>query len=144
MPVPRRMTVKSGLVYFALCWFIAWGGITLLRWSLIPAEERECHTRVRRIQEAVDAWDRVHPEEPIRHEIDMERLRSSGFLHAGDVFDPGKHYYFVGETAHGWRVRCNRHEDNPLLLRWTGVTLLALVLWVALASVRRTVLFPPS
>lgn len=137
MAATRRMSAGKVAISFAICWLAAWAGTTLLRQVLVPSVERECYDRVARLQEAVDAWDRAHPSEPLREELDVPKLVSEGLL--AEWKDPGTdlHYYFVGETAHGWRVRCSRHEDNPLVLRLTGVTLLALVLWVGFVSARR-------
>jgi hypothetical protein len=47
----------------------------------------------------------------------------------------------VGQTAHGPKVKCNKDEDNPLILRLTGDTLIAVLLFLMFCSFRGYVLF---
>ncbi len=137
MGATRKLTWKNGILLFVVCWLAAFLVVGVLRTVLIPKDERDCHARVRMIQKAVEDRDRMHPSDPVRGDLDTGRMVSLGLVPQGFAYDAASHYYFVGETAHGWRVKCNRHEDNPLLLRLTGVTLLALVLWVVAASLKR-------
>lgn len=137
------LTWKSGSVIFLVCFLVSVVAVQLLRQMLIPKEELDCYARVKTLQKAVDLWDQAHPDQVIHDEINEDALVKAGFLQPL-TYDHNLHYYFVGETAHGWRVKCNKHEDNPLILRLTGDLLLAVLLFVIFCSVRGYVLFAPS
>ncbi len=137
------LTWKSGSVIFLACFVVAAVAVYFLRQVLIPKEELDCYARVVTLQKAVDLWDQAHPDQVIYDEINEDALVKAGFLQPL-TYDHNLHYYFVGETAHGWRVKCNKHEDNPLVLRLTGDLLLAVLLFIVFCSVRGYVLFPPS
>ncbi len=131
---------KNGSIIFVLSFLVAAVGVFLLRQTLIPKEELDCYARVITLQKAVDQWDKAHPEKPITDEIDEAALVKEGFLQTL-TYDHNFHYYFVGETAHGLRVKCNKHEDNPLALRITGDFLLAVLLFLIFCSIRGYVFF---
>jgi hypothetical protein len=131
---------KNGSVIFLLSFLVAAVGVFLLRQTLIPKEELDCYARVIMLQKAVDQWDKAHPEKIINDEIDEAALVKEGFLQPL-TYDHNLHYYFVGETAHGLRVKCNKHEDNPLVLRITGDFLLAVLLFLIFCSIRGYVFF---
>lgn len=142
-PNYKKLTWKNGLLIFALCWVATFAAVAVLRQALIPRDELDCYARVGVLQAAVDQWNRARPDKPVTDEIDENALVQGGFLKPLS-YDHEKHYYFVGETAHGLRVKCNKHEDNPLLLKLTGDTLLAVLAFVVFCSTRRYVLFDPS
>jgi len=79
----------------------------------------------------------------VTEDIDENALVQAGFLKPLS-YDHDKHYYFVGETAHGLRVKCNKHEDNPLILKLTGDTLLATLVFIVFCMLRGYVLFAPT
>jgi hypothetical protein len=135
-----KLTWKKGWVIFAVSWVVTLAAVYVLRQVLIPRDEMNCYNRVCTLQKAVNHWDKAHPDKLIRDEIDENAFVQAGFLKPL-AYDHEKHYYFVGETAHGWKVKCNKHEDNPLVLRLTGVTLLAVLVFVVFCSFRRYVLF---
>jgi hypothetical protein len=139
----QKLTWKTGLTIYALCWAATFGAVYLLRQALIPREELDCYARIRVLQKAVDQWDSAHPDQPVTEEIDQQALVKAGFLKPL-VYDHDKHYYFVGKTAHGLRVKCNKHADNPLALKLTGDTLLAVLLFIVICAWRGYVLFEPS
>jgi hypothetical protein len=139
----QKLTWKTGAALYAACWIAAFGAVYLLRQALIPKEELDCYARIRILQKAVDQWDAAHPDQPVTEEIDQQALVKAGFLKPL-VYDHDKHYYFVGKTAHGLRVKCNKHEDNPLSLKLTGDTLLAVLLFAVFCAWRGYVLFEPS
>jgi len=88
----------------------------------------------------VNQWNAAHPDKIINDAIDEAALVKDGFL-TPLTYDHEKHFYFVGETAHGFKVKCNKHEDNPLILRLTGDTLLAILVFLAFCGLRGYVLF---
>jgi hypothetical protein len=127
------MTWGFGLAWFAVAWVVAFAATTLFRAVLVPAEDRDCYARVAAFQGPLADWVALNP--GMRpDEMSPERLAESGLLPPEWVARQGTHYYFVEKGPWGWRFRCNRHQDNPLLLRMTGVTLLAMVLWLMAAS----------
>lgn len=142
-PHYKKLTWKNGLLIFALCWIATFVAVYALRQALIPRDELDCYARVGVLQAAVDKWNQARPDNPVTDEIDEKALAQAGFLNPLS-YDHDRHYYFVGETAHGLRVKCNKHEDNPLLLKLTGDTLLAVLVFVVFCSTRRYVLFDPS
>jgi hypothetical protein len=131
---------KNGIVIFLLSFLFAVVSVYFLRQNLIPKEELDCYARVITLQKAVDQWNKAFPDKPITDEIDEPSLVKAGFLQPL-TYDHNLHYYFVGETAHGPKVKCNKHEDNPLVLRLTGDFLLAVLIFVIFCSVRGYVLF---
>jgi len=134
------LTWKKGWLIFTLCWIGAFFTVTLLRQALIPREEMDCYERLGTLQNAVDRWNKSHPDKKITDEIDEQALEKEGLWKAGG-YDPKRHYYFIGETPHGPSVKCNKDEDNPLLLRLTGVTLLAILVFMGVCYSRGLVLF---
>ena len=102
-----------------------------------------CYHRIGVLQKAVNQWNQAHPDKIMNDEIDEAVLTQAGFL-AAQTYDHEKHYYFVGETAHGLKVKCNKHEDNPLILRLTGNTLLAVIVFVVFCIFKGFVLFDPA
>jgi len=134
---------KNGTIIFLICFLVAAASVFILRQVLIPKEELDCYARVITLQNAVGQWDKAHPEKPITDEIDEAALVKEGFLQPR-TYDHNLHYYFVSETAHGLRVKCNKHEDNPLVLRLTGDFLLAVLLFLIFCSIRGYVFFAPS
>lgn len=136
----KKLTWKSGLTIFAACWVATAASVYLLRMLLIPKDEMSCYHRVVLLQKAVNKWNQAHPDKVINDEIDEIALVKEGLI-PGQDYDHEKHYYFVGETAHGLKVKCNKHEDNPLVLRLTGDTLLAVLVFFVYCSSRRYVLF---
>src|SRR5260221_8548813 len=135
-----KLTWKSGLTIFAISWVVTVGAVYLLRQALIPKDEMDCYHRIFTLQKAVNQWNAAHSDKVINDEIDEMALVKEGFL-TPQTYDHEKHYYFVGETAHGLKVKCNKHEDNPLVLRLTGDTLLAVLVFIVFCSYRRYVLF---
>lgn len=140
---PIKLTWKKGFLLFAACFAVTVAVVFVLRQVLIPKEELDCYARVITLQKAVHQWDQAHPDKVLKDDIDEASLAKEGFLQPL-VYDHNLHYYFVGETAHGFRVKCNKHEDNPLVLRLTGDLLLAVLVFVVLCSFRGYVLFDPS
>ena len=136
----KKLNWKNGWVLFAACWVVTFGLVFVLRQTLIPREELDCYSRVQTLQKAVDRWDAAHPDKPVTEDIDENALVQEGFLQPL-TYDHDRHYYFVGETAHGLRVKCNKDEDNPLILRLTGDTLLAVVLFIFVCVNRKYTLF---
>ncbi len=136
----KKLDLKTGLWIFAVSWVVTFFCVYGLRQLLIPRDELDCYARVQVLQRAVDQWDQKHPDKIIREEIDEKALAAEGLL-KGLSYDPEKHYYFVGDTAHGPRVKCNKDEDNPLALKLTGDTLLALLVFVVYCVKRKYVLF---
>jgi len=140
----KPLSLQTGFLWFLVCLGMAWGAVALLRETVIPQDERDCYRRVEILQKAVDRWNRQNPKDPMTEDIDFKKLSSAGMSISSPAYDVQRHYYFVGETAHGLRVKCNRHQDNPLSLKWTGVVLLGLVLFAVSASLMRRSLFPPE
>ncbi len=134
---------KNGSLIFLCSFLFATISVYFLRQALIPKEELDCYARVSTLQKAVDQWNKAFPDKPITDEIDEAALVKTGFLQPLN-YDHSLHYYFVGETAHGPRVKCNKHEDNPLVLRLTGDFLLAVLIFVIFCSIRGYVIFAPS
>jgi hypothetical protein len=131
---------KNGSVIFLLSFLFAATSVYFLRQALIPKEELDCYARVAVLQKAVDQWNKAFPDKVMNDQIDETQLVKAGFLQPLN-YDHDLHYYFVGETAHGLRVKCNKHEDNPFILRLTGDFLLAVLIFVIFCSVRGYVLF---
>lgn len=142
-PKSKKLTSKNGFLIFALCWVVSVAAVFVLRQVLIPRDELDCYVRVITLQKAVNQWNQAHLDKVINDEIDETTLVKEGVLQPL-TYDHEKHYYFVGETAHGLKVKCNKHEDNPLVLRLTGDTLLAVLLFVVFCSFRGYVLFDPA
>jgi len=134
---------KKGAVIFLFSFLTAAAAVYFLRQAFIPKEELDCYARVATLQKAVDQWNRAYPDKPITDDIDEDQLVKAGFLQPLN-YDHSLHYYFVGQTAHGPRVKCNKHEDNPLVLRLTGDFLLAVLIFLIFCSVRGYVLFAPD
>jgi hypothetical protein len=134
---------KNGTAIFLLSLLFAVVSVYFLRQALIPKEELDCYARVITLQKAVNQWNIAFPDKPITDAIDESALVKAGFLQPL-TYDHNLHYYFVGETAHGPKVKCNKHEDNPLILRLTGDFLLAVLIFVIFCSVRGYVLFGPD
>jgi hypothetical protein len=134
---------KNGILIFLFSFLFAAVSVYFLRQTLIPKEELDCYARVAILQNAVDEWNKAYPDKIINDEIDETQLVKAGFLQPL-TYDHNLHYYFVGETAHGLRVKCNKHEDNPLVLRITGDFLLAVLIFVIFCSIRGYVLFIPD
>ncbi len=139
----KKLTFTKGLLIYVFCFAFTLLGVYLLRQALIPKEEMDCYNRVITLQKAVNQWNQVHPDKIINDEIDDALLTKEGFLRP-QTYDHEKHFYFVGETAHGLRVKCNKHEDNPLILRLTGDAILAVMVFVVFCSLRGYVLFNPE
>jgi hypothetical protein len=137
------LTWKIGSLIFLFSFLFAATAVFFLRQALIPKEELECYARVAVLQKAVNQWNKAFPDKPITDEIDEAQLVKAGFLQPL-TYDHSLHYYFVGETAHGLRVKCNKHEDNPLVLRLTGDLLLAVLVFIVFCSIRGYVFFAPS
>jgi hypothetical protein len=134
---------KNGSLIFLFSFLFAATSVYFLRQALIPKEELDCYDRVAVLQNAVNQWNKAFPDKIINDQIDEAQLVKAGFLQPLN-YDHSLHYYFVGETAHGLKVKCNKHEDNPLVLRLTGDFLLAVLIFVIFCSVRGYVLFAPS
>lgn len=137
---PKKLNWKNGLLIYALCWVGTFAAVYTLRQILIPRDELDCYARIDTLQEAVNQWDAANPSKPITEDIDENALVQAGFLKPLS-YDHDKHYYFVGETAHGLKVKCNKHEDNPLILKLTGDTLLAVLVFIVFCVNRKYVLF---
>lgn len=131
---------KNGSLIFLFSFLFATTAVYFLRQALIPKEELDCYARVAVLQKAVNQWNQAYPDKVINDEIDESQLIKASFLQPL-TYDHNLHYYFVGETAHGPKVKCNKHEDNPLVLRLTGDFLLAVLIFVIFCSVRGYVLF---
>jgi hypothetical protein len=127
-PKRKKLTWKNGFLIYALCWAATFVAVYALRQVLIPRDELDCYARVQTLQKAVDQWNQAHPDKPVTEIIDEAALVQAGFLKPLQ-YDHDKHYYFVGETAHGPRVKCNKHEDNPMVLKLTGDTVLAFLVF---------------
>ena len=135
------LTWKNSFIIFFFSFLFAATAVYFLRQSLIPKEEMDCYSRVAVLQKAVDQWNQAYPEKVVTDQIDEDQLVKAGFIQPL-TYDHNQHYYFVGETAHGLRVKCNKHEDNPLILRLTGDFLLAVLIFLVFCSVRGYALFP--
>jgi hypothetical protein len=131
---------KKGWALFEACWVATLALVWGLRQALIPRDELDCYARVIALQKAVDRWNKVHADKPAADVLDETALAAAGFLKP-QSYDREKHYYFVGETAHGPRVKCNKHADNPAVLRLTGVTLLAALAFMGVCVSRGYRLF---
>ncbi|HEV2352834.1 MAG TPA: hypothetical protein VGR89_01215 [Puia sp.] len=140
---PKKLNWKNGLLIYAVCWVVTFAAVYVLRQILIPRDELDCYARVITLQKAVDQWDAANPSKPVTEDIDENALVQAGFLKPLS-YDHDKHYYFVGETAHGLKVKCNKHEDNPLILKLTGDTLLAVLVFIVFCANRKYVLFDPD
>jgi len=139
----KKLDAKTGWTIYAVCWVATFLATFALRQVLIPREELDCYARVPVLQKAVDQWNAAHPDRPVTEIIDENALVQEGFLKPL-TYDHEKHYYFVGQTAHGLRVKCNKHEDNPLLLKLTGDSILAVLVFVIYCSNRKYVFFQPG
>lgn len=137
-PSTRPLDAKTGWLFFAACWVAALLCVGAARWAFIPSEERACYARSCELDHAVKAWNKAHADKPMddKGEIDEAALVSGGFLKSALTYDPQKHYYFVDRQVHGLKVKCNKHEDNPLVLKLTGVTLLGVLFFLAWCSFR--------
>jgi len=141
LATPRTaLTWKKGLLIFAASWLLTLFTAALLRQALIPKEELDCYGRVAALQKAVSRWNLAHPEKTMTEGIDEEALARDGLWEA-EGYDRNRHYYFIEEAPGGRRVKCNKDEDNPLLLRLTGVTLLAVLVFSGFCYSRGLVLF---
>ena len=136
-----KLTWGKGLLIYGICFVATVAAVYVLRQALIPRDEMDCYNRVITLQKAVNQWNQAHPDKIIKDDIDENALAKEGFLLQPLTYDHEKHYYFVGETAHGLKVKCNKHEDNPLVLRLTGDILLAVLVFVVFCSFRGYVLF---
>jgi hypothetical protein len=136
----KKLTWKTGLTIFGISWLFTFVTVYALRQVLIPRDELDCYARVITLQKAVNQWNQVHLDKPVTEDIDENALVQAGFLQPL-TYDHDKHYYFVGETAHGLKVKCNKHEDNPMVLKLTGDTLLAVLVFFVYCSTRKYVLF---
>jgi len=134
---------KNASLIFLFSFLFATTAVYFLRQALIPKEELDCYARVTVLQKAVNQWNQAYPDKVINDEIDESQLIKAGFLQPL-TYDHNLHYYFVGETAHGLKVKCNKHEDNPLILRLTGDFLLAVLIFIIFCSIRGYVLFASS
>jgi hypothetical protein len=111
-----------------------------LRQVLIPKEELDCYARVIILQKAVNQWNQTHTDKPIIELIDENALVLAGYLQPL-TYDHERHFYFVGQTAHGPKVKCNKDEDNPMILKLMGDTLIAVLFFLIYCSYRGFVLF---
>jgi hypothetical protein len=139
----KKLTWKQGLTIYAVSWVITFFVVFGLRQALIDRDELNCYARVQTLQRSVDQWNKAHSEKPVTEDIDENALVQAGLL-ATQTYDHEKHYYFVGQTAWGPRVKCNKHEDNPLILKLVGDCLLAILGFVAFCSYKGYVLFDGS
>ena len=139
----QKLSWKKGLTIYAVSWVVTlllvWG----LRQVFIDRDELNCYARVHTFQKAVDQWNQAHPDKVITEDIDENSLVQAGFLPA-QTYDHEKHYYFVGQTPWGPKVKCNKHEDNPLVLKLVGVCLLAIIGFVGFCARKGYVLFDGS
>jgi len=137
-----KLTGKRGWLLFAACWVATLAAVWGLRQALVPREELDCYARVIALQKAVEGWNKAHPQKPLgeKDELDEKALAGAGLLEP-QAYDREKHYHFIGKTAWGEKVKCNKHGDNPLVLRLTGVTLLALLVFVGVCANRGYRLF---
>jgi len=140
---PKLLDAKTGWTAFAACWLAMFAVVWALRQATIPRDELSCYARASVLDEAVHAFNRAHPEKPMddKGEIDEKALVDGRFLAAPLTYDTQAHYYFVDRTVRGLKVKCNKHEDNPPVLKLTGVTLLALLAFVAWASFKNYALW---
>ena len=136
----KKLTWKQGLTIYAVSWVVTFFIVFGLRQALIDRDELNCYARVKTLQSSVDQWNKAHSDHPITEDIDESALVQGGFL-AAQTYDHEKHYYFVGQTAWGPRVKCNKHEDNPLILKLVGDCLLAILGFVGYCSFKGYVLF---
>lgn len=142
----KKLGWKKGWTLFAISWAITFVVVFALRQILIPRDELDCYARIGTLQKAVDQWNQAHADKVVTEDIDENALVQAGFLPSSfpTAYDHERHYYFVGDTAHGLRVKCNKHEDNPLILKLTGDTLLAVLGFIVYCSYRRYRLFDPE
>ncbi len=136
----KKLTLKNGLMIYAVCWVLTFAATFVLRQVFIPRDELDCYARVPVIQKAVNQWNAAHADKPVTEIIDENALIKEGFLPA-QTYDHEKHYYFVSQTARGLKVKCNKHEDNPLILKLTGDSILAVLVFVICCYNRKYVLF---
>ncbi len=138
-PTDRTLDPQTGWKAFAIIWLVVFAAVWALRQGLIPRAELLCYQRTAVLDEAVRAWNKAHPDRIMddKSEIDEKALLESGLLRQNLDYDPQLHYYFVQQQVHGPRVKCNKHEDSPWILKLTGVTLLAILAFVGWASFRR-------
>jgi hypothetical protein len=137
---PLQLTAKKGWLIFAVCWVVSFLVIYGLRQVLIPKEELDCYARVIILQKAVNQWNQTHTDKPIIELIDENALVLAGYLQPL-TYDHERHFYFVGQTAHGPKVKCNKDEDNPMILKLMGDTLIAVLFFLIYCSYRGFVLF---
>jgi hypothetical protein len=143
------LTWKKGWMIFAICWVATFAAVTILRHLLIPKEELDCYARIQMFQKAVDKWNAMHPDQAMTDSLDKDKmLDETKLTQAGlippQTYDHNRHYYFIGATAHGLKVQCNKDADNPLILKLTGDSLLAMLAFVVFCSSRGLVLFGPE
>jgi hypothetical protein len=137
----KQLKAQTGWIVFAFCWIVSLLGVWVLRQAFIPREELSCYANACTLNHAVQAWNKAHADHVMddKVEIDQAALLSGGFLKKPLNYDPQKHYYFVDRQVHGLKVKCNKHEDNPTVLKLTGVTLLAVLLFVVWCSFKNYV-----
>ncbi len=138
---PRVLNAKTGWMIFAACWFLSLASVWALRQALIPRDELDCYSRAALLDQAVHGWNQAHPDRVMdeKGEIDEASLVSGGFLKQPLTYDHAQHYYFVDKMVHGPLVHCNKHQDQPLALKITGVTLLAVLAFILWCSFRNYV-----
>ncbi|HET9868910.1 MAG TPA: hypothetical protein VFR02_00215 [bacterium] len=147
-PKLEVLTWKKGWTLFAACWLATFLAVWGLRQVFIPKEELDCYARVQVLQKAVDQWNAAHPDQAMTDSLDPgqgldeAKLTAAGLMPA-QTYDHNRHYYFIDKTPHGLKVKCNKDEDNPLILRLVGDTLLAALVFVFYCSGRGLVLFKP-
>ncbi|HVM33156.1 MAG TPA: hypothetical protein VMU88_08480 [bacterium] len=142
------MTWRKGWMIFAVIWVATFALVWGLRQIFVPREELDCYARIQVFQKAVDQWNALHPDQAMTESLDPGKgldegkLVSSGLMPV-QTYDHDRHYYFIDKTPHGLKVKCNKDEDNPLILKLTGDTLLAVIVFVIFCSSRGLVLFKP-
>lgn len=137
----KQLNAKTGWLIFALCWITSFASVWVLRQAFIPREELDCYARSCKLDQAVKGWNQAHPDHVMddKGEIDEAALLGGGFLKEALNYDHQKHYYFVDRQVHGLKVKCNKHEDNPTILKLTGVTLLAVLFFIVWCSYKNYV-----
>lgn len=142
------LTWQKGWMIFAISWVATFAVVWGLRQILIPKEELDCYARVQLFQKAVDQWNAAHPDQAMidsmdeSKEFDENKLVQAGLI-PPQTYDHNRHYYFIDTTPHGMKVKCNKDEDNPLILKLVGDTLLAILVFVIYCSSRGLVFFRP-
>ncbi len=139
----RALTWKTGWLIFGISWFLSFTGVTLLRSFLIPPKEQKCYKIVDNLQKAVNHWNQLHPSEKMINKINENQLISAGLFHP-IKYNHSKYFFFIQKTPWGRKVMCNRYQQNPLLLRLTGVTLLACIIFFFLCYYLGYVFYKPD